>query len=270
MLEAQSLLACVAEHLLDEERVAPGLALQCEQLVGRRAGPGDVGDERPERIGVEARELGAQQQPVAVQVFEECGERVVGGDVGVAVAGDEQEALRPARSQHVPQHPERRRVRGLEVVDEQRDRRVCASEGRDERLERVEEPGAAGARVGVRRRWRHDARELGEDEREVAGVGADRGEVGGDEVLAQLGPERLEERPVRRMDAVVAAATEHHDAIFREVDRELAEQARLADPGFAREDERKPLARDGPGPCRGEAGPRRLAADERRLTGTRP
>ena len=102
-----------------------GLPSVCSWTVPTSAGgrlvPGVRGDQRADAALVQAVERDALEQPVAAQVGEQLGERVVGADLGLAVGADDQQRRLVRRPHHVPQQVQRRAVGPVQVVeDEQR------------------------------------------------------------------------------------------------------------------------------------------------------
>jgi hypothetical protein len=79
----------VQHHLLDEERVALGLGVHGpHERRGSAAGPRL--DQGADAALIEPVERDALEQPVAAQVGEQLGKRVIGRGLGVAVGGQDQ------------------------------------------------------------------------------------------------------------------------------------------------------------------------------------
>ena len=147
-------LAQVPDDLLDEERVAVGLAVQGADE--RRLGGGDA--ERRDELGDlrlgQALELEALEHALAAHVGDQLEQRVAGLELGVAVGAEQEDAARLRRADEVPQQLQRRAVGPVEVVEHEHERRLRARLA-EQRGDRVEEAGPAG--VGVARRRRRAA-----------------------------------------------------------------------------------------------------------------
>ena len=139
----------MAHDLLDEERVAVGLAVQRahERLRGGRGG--QLGHELRHLALRQAGELQPAQRALAAQVADQLVQRVAVGDLALAVGADEQRPPRRGRAHEVAQQLQRRPVGPVQVVEHEHDRRLRADLA-DQRGHGVEEAEALG--VGLRRR----------------------------------------------------------------------------------------------------------------------
>ena len=159
-LEAARRVAQVAQDLLDEERVALGLAVQRRDEVGGGRG-GAVGlDQLADLAGVEALERDVREAVLAPQRGDQLRQRVPLLELRVAVGAEEHRAPRLGRAHEVAQQLHRRAVGPVEVVEDEQQRRARGQLGQ-QRGERVEQALAlrpdlveAGRRHG-RRRVRH-------------------------------------------------------------------------------------------------------------------
>ncbi len=228
--------ADVVQQLLDEERVA--LAALCDtaheparHLSARRdaaissatsASPSPDNDSRSTR-------------PRAAQLRKRFGERVLVADLDRPVGAEDHQRRVLRRAREVAKQQQARLVGPVQVVQEQHQRAKVRGVGqqRGDRLEQAEALllGAEARRpVGGARvlELRHDRGEL------RAPRGDLHGQLGGraaGDVVAQ----RLDERLVGDEGLLVAAARQHRRAPLVRRAGELPRQARLADPGLARE-----------------------------------
>ena len=99
----------VAQDLLDEERVALGVAVQRVREVRRRRAPEPRGDHRRDLPPMKAPEPHPLESPLAAQVRKRGSKRL--GQVGVAVGAEDQHALRLDRAHEVRQQQRGRPVR---------------------------------------------------------------------------------------------------------------------------------------------------------------
>ena len=163
----------VAQHLLDEERVAAGLVLDrgAQPGAGLRADPG--GDQARGGVPVEPGQRDPLDEPVAPQVGERAGERVPAAELGLAVGADDHDPGRAGVAQHVGEQPQRRQVGPVQVVEREQHRPAGRfGEGGGDGLEQAQ-PRAG--RVARRRRRRtaaparHPRRRAGAAPRRTAG-----------------------------------------------------------------------------------------------------
>ena len=142
--------AAVPHDLLDEERVALGLAVQRGHEVGRRLAA-EGGDELGDLAAREPVERDVGEHRVAPQRGDQLRERVAVVDLGVAVGAEEHRAPRLRRPDQMAQHLQRRAVGPLQVVEHEQQRRAGGDLGQ-QRGEGVEQPLALDARVRLDRR----------------------------------------------------------------------------------------------------------------------
>ena len=226
----------VADHLLDEERVALGLLQQrAVDVLGQRVGA-ELADQLG-RVGlVEPAQLDRLEVLLAAELDEDVRERV--GPLGVAEAGDDEHRLVLGRADELAHHQQRRLVGPVQVVEHEHDRLRAGDVGQHLRGG-VEQPVALG-RLDRRRRRAvadelgDDAPELGAPRREPVGLGA-RG------VAAQ----RLHERLVGDERLGVAAAVQRDRALGLARRHELQRRG-----GSCRCPARPRAARAGGGPRR--------------------
>ena len=229
----------VAHDLLDEERVALGLAVQRPQE--RRLHV--VHPERGHQLGHlglrEPGERDAGQRALAPDAGGELEQRVVGLELGVTVGAEQQHAPRMRRPYELAQQLEGRPVGPVQVVEHEHERGVRArlAEQRGDRLEEPH-PAAVGvtARVLIRRRpeLREEDPQLGRVRPEPLAQRLQRG-AGGPPA------HHLDDRLVRGERVLVEAPVEHDRAVLAGAARHLGRQPRLADPGVAGE-EHEPAA----------------------------
>ena len=208
---------------------------------GVDVGPPGVADELADLLVGEAGQPQPDDVVGAAQVGERLRER--GREVGLGVAeGGEHQHPRPAGGAgQVTQEQERRRVGPVPVLEHEqhRARRLTP---------------ASRSVTAVCSRWRSVSgsaltgcgsspdplRQVGEQPRQLAARGAQRGpQLGGLDLTRQV-IERLDERPVRRVHDRVAAAVEHERAGAGRLACELAHQAALARAGLAAQQDDPP------------------------------
>ena len=185
----------VAQHLLDEERVALGLG---EHAGGeprlRVADPAaDQARGRARVEPVQGDPLGARLAP---QVGEQRGQRVTSPEVGLAVRADEQQRGRLRRGGQVGEQPQRRRIGPVQVVEDEQDGTLpgCAA-----RAARRPRRTAAGAPRPGRRRARRAARRAAAAPRRTARTA--RSAPRGSGPPARWRPRRMRPAPPRRRGA---------------------------------------------------------------------
>ena len=220
-------LAQVADDLLDEERIAVGLAVQGvhEGRLGARHA------ERGDQLGHLGLRQAAHREVLehafAADVGDQLVQRVTRLDLGLAVGAEQQRAARLRRAHEMTQELERGAVGPVEVVEDehQRPRRAGLGEQRGHRVEEAEAVAVGGAVVGGRRP------ELAEQDPELGGAHA--------ETFAQRvergarGPaaHHLDHRLVGRDRLLVEAPVEHQRAVVARAAAQLGGQAGLADAG---------------------------------------
>ena len=251
-------LVAVADELLDEERVAVRLLAQLAGGVRRRAGElGHLG-------GVEAAQRDPRERPVALEVGEDLGQRVVLVELGVAVGAEQQRGAEARRAHEVAAEQQRGAVGPVQVVDD-RQHRAAAGQALDERDDRGVE--VAQLALGVARTGRGEPRHAPAQLRQQAGelrpFGAQQGgqlRVGD---AGQRAAQHLDPGPEREQLVLVAAPVEDGE-VPRRV-RHLGDQPRLADPALAGDEDDGRFARAGAPELRLQPGERLAPADERCL-----
>ena len=150
-----------AQHLLDEERVARGAALE-------RAGELGVADERGGLRLAEPGQRDALDDLLAAEVGEQARGRAAGLGLGVAQGDEHQQRRAVQAADDVAQEQQRRPPRPLEVLEheQQRPRRRGLAEQRGDRLE---QPVAAVLALAGERSRRRAPAELGHERRERLG-----------------------------------------------------------------------------------------------------
>jgi hypothetical protein len=115
--------AQMPDDLLDEERVALGLAVQ--RVHERRLGAGHA--ERGHQLGDlglgQAAELEMLEQVLPPHVGDQLKQRVVGLELGVAIRAEQEHAARLRRADEVLEQLQRRPVGPVEVVEDEHERR---------------------------------------------------------------------------------------------------------------------------------------------------
>ena len=238
----------------------------------RRAARHEVGRrrsaaERGHQLGdLAAREPVERRRWVSIAVAAQRGDqlrqRVVVVDLGVAVGAEEHRAPRLRRPDQVAQQLQRRAVGPLQVVEHEQQRRA-GGDLRQQRGERVEQPLALDARLGLDRRAPRRRAELGQQRREVGGARAEPLGGAGQRGAARPAAQHLEHRLVGAGAGLVEAPEEDDRAVAVDRARELGRQARLADPRVAGEQDEAPLVADRRVPRLVQGAERLLAADER-------
>ena len=243
-----------AQHLLDEERVAGGAALQ-------RAGQLGIADEHRGVGLVQARQRDALHDLLAREVGEQPGRRAAGVGLGVAQRDEHQQRRAVQAADHVAQQQQRRPPRPLQVLDDEHQR---ARGGRlaEQRRDRLEQPVAAV--LALRRRPRGQRLSAGQlrhqrRQRLEVGRGADPARVR--RVVAQ----RLDERLEGHDGLLVDPAVQHGRAAGVRRGGEARRQPRLADPGLAGHDDDAARAGRGSAPALAQHRELGLAAHERPL-----
>ena len=258
--------AQVAHDLLDEERVALGLAVQGvdERRLGlrhaeRRHELGDL------RLGQTA-ELDVAEQPFAAHVADQLVQRVAGLELGVAIGAEQQRAARLRRADEVPEQLQRRAVGPVQVVEDEHERRAVADLA-EQCGHRVEEAQAAGVSVVAVRAGlvvlAARRAELAEQDREVGGADADALAQRLERRAGRPAADHLDHRLVRRERLLVEAAVEDVGAVVVGSLPDLGGEAGLADPGVAGQQDERMGAVDRLRPARLEHVELERAADQR-------
>jgi hypothetical protein len=259
----------VAHHLLDEEGVALRVLVNRAYQAGGRLVPGVRGDQRSDAAFVQAVERDPLEEPVATQVREQRPKRVFGVDLRLAIGGHDQQRCCVRRPDHVSHQFERGLVRPVQVFQYEHER-GARGRLREQRRDRLEHQVAARLEIAWRdRRFAGGRRgELRDQSRQLAGARAQREAVLVQLDVAGVVPQRLDERLVRDQRLLMAPRVEHGALIVRRA-RELADQARLADPGLARHQDQPAAARTRLLPGRPQDVELRLTSNERRALGGR-
>ena len=137
-----------AQRLLHEERVALRLLAQPAHELRARRRVEPCGDERVGLALAEAVEHEAVEAPLAPQVGDQLGQRVVVADLDVADEAEHHQARRVGVAQEMAQQQQRRLVGPVQVVDHEQQRRALgrAPHEAGDRLEQ-----AIALRLGVLR-----------------------------------------------------------------------------------------------------------------------
>ena len=115
----------MAEHLLDEERVALGLRVDQIDQLGRRLASRTPFEQSRDAVPGETAQHDLLGQPSAQQGREHLGERPAGLELGVAVGADDEHGdLRQALRQMLDQE-QGRLVGPVEILEDQDQRRVA-------------------------------------------------------------------------------------------------------------------------------------------------
>ena len=175
----------------------------------------------------------ACREGLATQVREIVGERMIGRKLNVSVAGDDEQPSVDGRPFEVTEKSQGGLVGPLQIVEDEHGR-LRRRDGAEQRGERLEQPISRGFGIARARReeLRNPAQQLGKEAGEVL--------LHSVEDLAQrpwrtrgdTRAERLDERLVRAGGLFVAPSVQHRRAETARVVRELAGDARLADPGL--------------------------------------
>ena len=185
-----------------------------------------------------AREAG-QPQPDhvvgAAQVGESVRERLRQVGLGVAEGGEQQHPRPAAGPRQVAQEQQCRGVGPVPVLDHEQHR--PAADAREQIGHGRVQPVALGVGIGLHRvrQIAHPGRQIGEQTRQLAARGAQRGaQLDGLQDAGEV-IEGLHERAVRRVDDRIAAAVEDERATAGRLAGELAHEAALARAGLAAE-----------------------------------
>ena len=227
--------ADVVQQLLDEERVALAAVRDTAHEPTRRLLPGATRDQLGDLGLAESRQRKPLHRPRAAQLRERFGERVLLADLDRPVGAEDHQRRALGRACEVAKQQQARLVGPVQVVQEQHQRAKMRGVGqqRGDRLEQAEAlllGAEAGRPVGGARvlELRQDRGELRAPRGDLHGQ-LGRGAAG--DVVAQ----RLDERLVGNEGLLMAAARQHRRAPLVRRAGELPYQARLADPGLARE-----------------------------------
>ena len=252
----------MAQHLLDEERVALGLAVKRVREMRRWRAPEPFGDHRRDLPPVQASQPQPLDGPLAVQVREHRSQRLA--QLRIAVGADDEHAFCLDRAHDVRQEQGGRLVRPVEVLEHQHDRPRSRRirEQRGGALEQAEPPALriAACRLG---KVRQSPGELGNEARKFAPVYVELTPEHVRRDRRDVPTERLDERLIGDQYLLVTAAKEHRRALLVSGAGELARQTRLTDARLAG-DHPEPaqptlsIRPSGPKPAKGV-----LAADER-------
>ncbi len=249
----------LAQDLLDEERVAAGLAPDRAGERSRRVGAEPRRDERVDVALPEAVERDAPHEAVAAQVGQQRAER----RRRLVRPGRGEDQHRPERgAREVAQQQQRRAVGPVQVVEHQ-EHGLPGRRARQQRCRRLEQAVALASRVA--RRGRAERRQP------VGLVGDEAAELGGERqgaqllarAVSQVRPQRLGERLVRRDRVLVGAAVEDGRPALVSRARELGRQAGLADPRLPGDHDRAGVRRPALLPRGADHPLRRGAAHER-------
>ena len=261
-----------AQELLDEERVAAGLAAEAlhrrpVQRVATDAGGHELG-----RLGsTQAAEVDLVEGGLAPQVGEQARHRPARVGVHVAVGGDHQQRRSGAAAQDLAQQQHGGDVGPVQVLEHQQQPVPVGGveQQPDHRLEElVAEPLVLVAARG--RGGRTGRAELGDQARQRLGAGLRQPDLLGQaRTVRGVVPQRLDERLVRRHALLVAAPVQDDGAVAVHRGGESRHQARLADAGLAGAHHQAALVARGLVPARLQPPQRGGAAYERSLLGPR-
>ena len=266
-LRGEEVVAMMAQHLGDEERVAGGAALQRPRGVHRRAVEllaGRVARELGDRLGLQPGEVDARDVGLTMQVGQQLDQRMLVVELGRAEGRDDRQPQPQVGGDEVAQEQQRRRVGPLDVVQEQDDGTLGLL-GVEQPDGRAEEQIALRVAIGLAGRGRvgQPAAQRADEAAKLAAVLVDvalEDRVGG--VLDQV-RQRLHERLVGHPQVFVAAALQDRGAAGVGGDGQLASQTRLADARLAAEQDHLPAAVAGVCQQRLQARELRRPADER-------
>ena len=260
-----------AQELLDEERVAAGLAAEAlhRRTVQRVATEG--GHERGRLGSTEAAEVDLVERRLAPQVGDQACHRPARVDVHVAVGGDHQQRRSGAAAQDLAQEQHGGDVGPVQVLEHQQQPVPVGGveQHPDHRLEElVAEPLLLVAARGLG--GRAGRAELGDQARQRLGAGLRQLDLLGQaRTVRGVLPQRLDERLVRRHALLVAAPVQDDGAVVVHRGGESRHQARLADAGLAGAHHQPALVARGLVPARLQPPQRGGAAYERSLLGAR-
>jgi hypothetical protein len=161
-----------AHHFADEKRIAFGLSMDgCSK---RRCGcTGGQLDIPPDVLLAEAAECHAAGHGFAHQLAEDLKERVLPGDLDVAIGGDDHDVHGAELAGQELEQQQRRHVGGVQVIQDEQQRLVPAGIAQ-ERGDAVEQakPRLVGLDRRARRNGRLVAADLRHDLADVCGAGA--------------------------------------------------------------------------------------------------
>ncbi len=212
------------DELLGEVGVPLGARAHGLERRGRQRAAGERRRELPQLALGEGRELHVLDARVAQQLREHRAQGVAAVQVVRAVARDDEDVLRAQTGDDEAQDVAARRVRPVQVLDDEHERRLGRPGRRDRGGDALEELEALALALLV------VGRGAGVEQARERGTGRDRLVDGG--VLGAQGRERLGEGEVGEADlAEVDAVAPHHRRARpgREL-RRAGEQARLAHP----------------------------------------
>ncbi len=225
-------------QLAEQERVA---ARERADGLGqrRRRGSGGPGHEGRDLVLAEAGEPQAHDVLGAPQVGQGVGE--LGRDVGVGVPerGRHEHAHVGRGAGQVAQQEQRRPVGPVAVLEHQ-EQRLAAAGGGQQLGHRGVQPVTLGVRIGLRRsgQARDPVGQVRQQPGELVAGAAEVGPEGVRVARADEPVERVDERPVRRVDGRVAGPVQDEDALGGRLAGELSHQAALARSRLAAEQRR--------------------------------
>ena len=230
----------VTEELAGEERVAVGLLVERagkRESVGLHLVTGRALHQREELLVAQPAQRGAVDPGLTAEVGEERGERMVSGEVGVAIGHDHQHGRRCPADEEVAQHLQRRGVGPLQVVEDD-DEPLSRGVGQQpaDRLEEREALAVGHAGGVTARNVGQPATQRGHQPSQDRPVGVDvRGEqvLGG--VLDEVG-EHLDPRLVRDREPFGAVTEEDRRAVGVQRAGRLRRERGLADARLAGEE----------------------------------
>ena len=230
-------------HLANEERIAFCLAVDSDDDVAWREDSRRQLNETSHIWFGEPAHVEAARHALAPELRDGRSERVTRADLDLPMRADKHDArLRELSSNELKQE-QRRRVGGVEVVenDQERLRRPCRTE---EGGRRIEKPKPRVLRI-VRRRCQHVSQQLtylGHDLRELRGARPELSTQVLWDLDADVRPQCLHPRPIGgRPTRFPAPAPQDTDALLLGSSGQLIRQPALADPGLA-SDEEEPAA----------------------------
>ena len=232
------------DDLAHKQRVPLGLAMDgLSQAIGRSLTRGKL-DVARHLVDGESRRIEPLPRRNASDLGEEADPWVRWGQLALPIGGQHHDASLRQVHGHEPEQQQGRLVGGVKIVEDQDDRTIAGGVPQQSR-DRIEEfeTGTIGFVVGQVGQLRKNVADFRKHLRQVRPVGSDEpAKVVGLEI-PQEGAHRLEPGPVDRRPACLpASAPGHPGTVLSRFDSERVREARLADAGFARQQDQATAA----------------------------
>jgi hypothetical protein len=224
----------VGEQLGDEEGVTAGLrAEHIDELRGPLVEwvAGGRLEQRADPALVEAADAHCRRPGVTLKISEHLRQRMIRGELRLAIDAEDDRSQRPLGAKHVAQHEQRRSGRPVQVVEHEQGG-LHTRRGLDQRGYRFKQGVALG--FGVAAHGLPQRVEFGQQPRELRSEAAELGAKTREPDRFHDRAQRLDPWLVRHGESLVAAPIEHERPLLLEVAGELRRKPGLADARLAR------------------------------------